>query len=333
MQEMVINALKDALVASDIGSFNLDELEGEEVTIDTIVDIANTLPVFAEKRLVIVKNAPFLTSGNKKKGEDEETGEQESPRKQAAYTGISENQEKRLIQYLGDPLISTCLVFWQKGSVNKNRKIYKAIVAGKGQVLAMNALKGRELNKWLILEAKKMGKVLEARAAEFISFNCGNQLRDLHNELEKLVLYSGEEKTITLAMTEKVITKSSEGNIFSLVDNLSQKKGEEALKELGNLLAIGEPPVRIIYMIARQFRLLLLAKDLKMRGYYEKEIAAELDLHPYVTSKILRQIDKFSFIELERDLELIWESDLKMKSGFNQELTLENLVIALSRLE
>ena len=87
----------------------------------------------------------------------------------------------------------------------------------------MNALKGRELNKWLILEAKKWGKVLEARAAEFISFNCGNQLRDLHNELEKLVLYSGR-KNHYFGYDGKVITKSSEGNIFSLVDNLSQKK-------------------------------------------------------------------------------------------------------------
>jgi DNA polymerase-3 subunit delta len=328
LQEKVINALKEALVASDIGSFNLDELEGEEVTIDTIVDIANTLPVFAEKRLVIVKNAPFLSPGNKKKEEDEEAEDKEAPKKPTAYTSISEKQEKRLLQYLGDPLISTCLVFWQKGSVNKNRKIYKTIVASKGQILAMNALKSRELNSWLISETKKMGKVLEPQAAEYISFNCGNQLRDLHNELEKLALY-----TITLAMTQKVITKSSEGNIFSLVDNLGQKKGEEALKELENLLAIGEPPVRIVYMIARQFRLLLLAKDLQTRGYYEKEIASELDLHPYVTSKILRQIHNFSFIELERDLELIWKSDFRMKSGLNQELTLESLVIALGCLE
>ena len=332
LQEIVINSLKEALVASDIGSFNLEELEGEEVTIDTIVDIANTLPVFAEKRLVIVKNAPFLLSGKKKKQEDGEAEDKEYPRKPTTHISISENQEKRLLQYLADPLISTCLVFWQKGSVNKNRKIYKAIVAGKGQVLNFNPLKGRDLNNWLVSEVHRMGKVIEPRAVEYISFNCGNQLRDLHNELEKLGLYSVEEKTITLAMAQKVVTKSSEGNIFNLVDNLSQKKVEEAMKELGTLLAIGEPPVRIIFMIARQFRLLLLVKDLKMRGYYEKEIATELALHPYVASKILKQVHHFSFIELERNLELIWESDLGMKSGLNQELTLENLVIVLSRL-
>jgi len=324
MQEIVLNSLKEAIVASDIGAFNLDELEGEEVSIDTIVDIANTLPVFAEKRLVIVKDAPFLLSGKKVKEEDEE--------KPTAHLSISENQEKRLLQYLADPLISTCLVFWQKGSVNKNRKIYKGILASKGQVLTFNPLKGRDLNKWLISEAQRMGRALEPRAVEYISFNCGNQLRDLHNELEKLALYSGEEKTITLAMAQKVVTKSSEGNIFNLVDNLGQKKAEESMKELGNLLAIGEPPVKIIFMIARQFRLLLLVKDLKMRGYYEKEIATELALHPYVASKLLKQVHHFSFVELERNLELIWESDLGMKSGLNQELTLQSLVTTLGGL-
>lgn len=334
LQEKVINSLKEALVATDIGSFNLDELEGEEVTIETIVDIANTLPVFAEKRLVIVKNAPFLLAGKKKKEADEEADEadeKESPRKTTPNINIAENQEKRLLEYLADPLISTCLVFWQKGSVNKNRKIYKAIVASKGQVLTFNPLKGRDLNNWLVSEAQRMGKVLEPPAVEYISFNCGNQLRDLHNELNKLALYSGKEKTITLAMAQMLVTKSSEGNIFNLVDNLGQKKAEKAMQELGNLLALGEPPVKIVFMIARQFRLLLLVKDLMLRGYDEKRIASELTLHPYVTGKILRQTHNFSFAELEKNLELIRQSDLEMKSGLNQKLVLENLVITLNR--
>jgi DNA polymerase-3 subunit delta len=327
LQEMVINALKEALVSSEIGSFNLDELEGEEVTIGSLVDLANTLPVFAEKRLIIVKNFPFLQSGNKKEknGEDEDKELPQSKKKNKT------NEEKRLLGYLADPLLSTCLVFWQKGTnVNKGRKIYKAIVANGHQVMAINSLRGMKLNRWLIAEAKKMGKILEPKAIEYLIFNCGDRLRDLHNELEKLSLYSGEEKTITLAMAQELVTKSSEGNIFSLVDCIGEKKGEKALVELRNLLAIGEAPVKIVYMITRQFRLILSVKDLRQKGYSEKEITAVLKTHPYVTGKIRRQAANFSFPELEKNLELIRKYDLDLKSGLSPQLTLENLVIALA---
>jgi len=334
LQEMVIDALKDALVATEIGAFNLDELEGEEVTIGSIVDIANTLPVFAEKRLVIVKNAPFLQGGSKKKsevGKEESAEESASEKREETKKDSGDTEVQALLKYLADPLLSTCLVFWQKGSVSKNRKVYKAIAANKGQIVVLNQLKGRDAPNWLILEAKKRGKVLEPKAADYLSFNCGNQLRDLHNELEKLFLYCQDDNNITLPIVQRVATKSSEGNIFSLVDYLGEKKGEEALGELRNLLITGEPPVKINFMIARQFRLFLLAKDMLARGKPKNEIAAHLHLHPYVTNKIMQQINNFSFPELERSLELICESDLLLKSRTNQKLTLENLVLTLCR--
>ncbi|HHY06361.1 MAG TPA: DNA polymerase III subunit delta [Clostridia bacterium] len=328
LQEKVIDALKETLVSKEIGSFNLAELEGEEITIGELVDLANTLPVFAEKRLVIVQDFPFLQSGKKKAKTEEEDGEIKNLSQSESAHKV--NEEKRLLEYLTDPLSSTCLVFWQKGAVNRGRKIYKAIVKNGYQVLELNSLRGRNLNSWLLAEAEKMGKSLEPQAVDYLVFNCGEQLRDLHNELEKLSLYSGEEKTITLAMVQKLVAKSSEGNIFSLVDSLGEKKEEQALVELRNLLTIGEIPTRIIYMITRQFRLILLVKDLGQKGYTEKEITAKLKLHPYITGKIRRQAANFSFLELEKSLELIRKYDLGLKSGFKPQITLENLIIALA---
>lgn len=312
LQQIVINALKEALVPSDIGSFNLDELEGDKVSIGSLVDMANTLPIFAEKRLVIIKEPFFLQSGNKE-----------------TEKGSTPGEETRLLEYLANPLLSTCLVFWQKGSVDKRKKIYKTLV-GTGQVLEINSLRGRDLSEWLEEEAKGMGKRLEPRALEYLILNSGNQLRNLQNELEKLALYSGKEKNITYAMAQEVVTKSSEGNIFNLVDNIGLRKGEDALLELKNLLVTGEPPVKILHMITRQFRLILLVKDLAKRGAAEKQIATELSLHPFVTGKILRQTRNFSFAELERSLRLILESDIGMKTGLNPHLTLESLVFNLT---
>lgn len=312
LQELVVKALKETVLSSENGSFNLDELEGGKVSISSLVDMANTLPVFAEKRLVIVKDVPYFRSRGSKEEDKESNGE-----------------EKILLKYLADPLLSTCLVFWQKGTVDKRRKTYKAIAAT-GQALEIGSLRGRDLSDWLTAEAKKMGKRMERQALEYMLINGGNQLRNLHSELEKLALYSGEEQTITLEMTQKLVIRSSEGNIFNLVDGIGLGKEEEALLELKNLLINGEPPVKILYMIARQFRLLLLVKEAVQKGWPEKKISADLSLHSFVTGKILRQTRNFSFAQLEKSLQLILESDVGIKTGLKPDLTLEALIIKLT---
>ncbi len=310
LQELIIKAFKEHLLAPGTGDFNYDELDGENVSLFQIVDRANTLPVFAEKRLVIVKN-PFSLFLSKKKEEEDKGGD-----------------EKCLLDYISEPLASTCLVFWLKETADKRKKLYRAIEK-KGEVVELTPLKGAELGRWLQDQAGALGKVLEPKALEYIMFHAGFSLRFLKNELDKLALFTGEERTISLAVVEKLLTKSIEANIFNLVDNLGLKKTEEALFELRNLLVTGEPAVRILFMIARQFRLILMVKDLEQRGFSEKQITAELSLHPYVTGKMLRQARNFTFPELERILEIILETDFAIKTGSPVQAALENLVIKL----
>ncbi|MDD2401379.1 MAG: DNA polymerase III subunit delta [Clostridia bacterium] len=312
LQEMIITDLKKALVSSDIGLFNLDEVDGEKVNITSIVDMANTLPAFAEKRLVIVKNAFFLSTSVKVAEKKNKSGE-----------------EERLLKYLADPLLSTCLVFWQKGRVDKRKKIYKEIVSA-GQTLEIETLKGVDLNTWIVEEAKEMGKKLEPQAIEYMVINLGNKLRNIKSELEKLAIYSGENRNITFQMAKSLVTITTEGNIFNLVDKIGLRKYEEAFVELVNLLKVGEPPVKILFMIARQFRLILLAKDLSKRGYTEKQIALELKSHPFVVKKILKQGRNFSFYELEKSLQLLLESDIGIKTGMSPRVSLENLIYNLT---
>ncbi|MFZ5752765.1 MAG: DNA polymerase III subunit delta [Bacillota bacterium] len=311
LQELIIKALKEHLLTPETGDFNYDELDGENVSPGQIVASANTLPVFAEKRLVIVKRpSPYFLS-KKKEGED---------------TGVD---DKCLIEYISEPLSSTCLVFWLKETADKRKKLYKTIEK-KGQVVEVTPLKGTELSNWLQEQAGALGKVLEPNALEYIVFHASHDLRSLKNELDKLALFAGEERTISLPVVEKLLTKSIEANIFDLVDSLGLRKTEEALHELRNLLVMGEPAIRILFMIARQFRLILMVKDLEQRGFSEKQITAELSLHPYVTGKILRQARNFTFPELERNLEIILETDFALKNGSPVQAALENLILKLA---
>lgn len=312
LQELVITALKNKLTNTELGAFNLEEMEGSGLTAAQVVNSANTLPVFADKRLVIVKNPPFF-QGRRKDGEEE----------------TAARQDEQLLAYLADPLISTCLVFWVKGSVDKRRKTYKAIEKN-SQVVEIGALKGAELTNWLQNAFKALGKRVEPKALEYIILNSSHNLRHLQNELDKLTLFVDREEIITLTTVKKVLTRTAEANVFALVDYLGTKEGEKALVELRGLLESGEPPVRLLFMIARQFRLLLLAKDLESRGYTEKQITAELALHPFVTGKILRQAKNFTFRELEHCLAAVLTTDVAVKTGSIPRLALENLVLQLA---
>ncbi len=337
LQEKVLAVFKEEILTAGMAAFNLDEVEGEKCSPANLTDLANTLPVFAEKRLVIVKDFPALrTRNNKENGEVETAAENKEEDHEEAQEKAEEktrefdkDENKVLMQYLEKPSLSTCLVFWQKGKVKKTTKLYKAIVAA-GQACEIGPLQGADLSKWLVLEAKGMGKKLESQALEYIMINCGNLLRNLHNELEKVALFTGNANTITLADVKKIAIVSSEGNVFNLVDGIGLGKGEEALNELRNLLTNGEPPARILYMIARQFRLLLQVKEAAQKGLSEKEISVEYKLHSFVTGKILRQARKFSYGQLEKSLELILASDLGIKTGLKPDLTLERLVFALT---
>lgn len=317
-----VSALKQHLLDPGTAAFNLDELDGEKASPTSVAEAAVTLPVFAEKRLVLVRNPVFFQSGKKEKEKEKDKGKD---KEEEESTGFA---EQALLKYLADPLLSTCLVFLLKGSADKRRKLYKAVEKA-GTVIELGPLKGEELTNWIREQVRKLGKTIEPRALEYIVLHADPALSNLRNELEKIALYLGDEKAITLSAAEKLVVKSSEANIFALVDNLGFRKAEGALLELKNLLENGEPPVRILFMIARHLRLLLAAKELQQRGYTEKQITAELAQHPFVTGKLLREGRSFSFAALERSLSLALECDLALKSGMAPRLALEDLILKL----
>lgn len=309
LQEQIVKKMKDSLLTPGFEAFNLDELDGEKKDTGAILERAISLPVFSEKRLVIVRSSPIFQKIKKDAVEE------------------ADRNVEPLLAYLEDPLLSTCLVFLVSGSIDKRKKAVKAI-AKCGQVIEMSPLKGRDLEEWIKEEAQALGKKIGQKTVEYIVFNSHNSLRALKMELEKLVLYS-EGDTITLNAAESLLTKTAEADVFQMVDSIGQKNGEAAILELRKLLETGEPPIRVLFMIARQFRLLLSVKDLRHKNLNEKEITAELGLHPFVTGKILRQTGNFSFLELEDSLKYILETDIALKTGAVFRTALESLILKL----
>ena len=127
-----------------------------------------------------------------------------------------------------------------------------------------------------------------------------------------------------------MVSKTAELSIFELVDAVGGRNYSKAIRLAREMVFLGEPVIRIIYMIARQFRLLLRAKSFLQNGCSERETAGMMQVHPFVAQKCIRQAGNFSLAELKSSMEKILQADSDIKGGTREAvLALELLIISL----
>jgi DNA polymerase-3 subunit delta len=218
---------------------------------------------------------------------------------------------KAIGDYLDHPALRSWVVLMAEGA--KTKDLGKNPVWGKLQraeaALGFFRLKEAELFPWLDQEAQRLGKALTLAAAQRLVEIVGDNLAELSQELEKLALYAGEEKTLTPHLVNQLATHSRTYNIFALVDALGEPAAHKRLTALGQLLDLGEPPARILVMLARQLRLLLHLKEdpsAQTQG---------LTLPQWNLRKLAQQAARFSEAALYSHLFLLHQVDLQLKTS------------------
>lgn len=299
LRERLLKKFKEKLLPIEMADFNLDIVDGKETSGDSIANSASTLPFMSDKRLVIVNNAEMFRTKKKAGKEKDDT---------------DSNGDEELLSYLENPSTSTCLVFVCPEGVDKRKKLYKS-VEKTGQVVNLDPPKGSELLSWIESQVSSQGKQIDPGAIEFLASAVGGNLAQLEQEVAKLVTYIGDKTKIELEDAQVLVAKSAESTIFQLVDAVGEKKYANALAVLKEMIFLGEPPVRIVIMIARQFRLILQAKVLQKKGCNAREIAGQLQVAPFVAQKCLGQGRNFSEEELKQALGHLLQLDLNIKTG------------------
>jgi DNA polymerase III subunit delta len=200
----------------------------------------------------------------------------------------------------------------------KSREVQKHSVFGRlskdEAALGFYRLREGELLPWLTREAKRLGKTMTPAAAQRLVEVVGDNLSELHQELQKLVLFAGREATLTPQQVSQLASHSRSYNIFALTDALGEAALPRRLAALDHLLDLGEPPARILAMLARQLRLLIRYKEGAPHSS-PAELAKLLKLHPGIVNKIGRQAQKFSLPALRAHLELLHQADLSLKTS------------------
>ena len=237
------------------------------------------------------------------------------------------SQKAKIVDYLENPSPEADLLML--GEKLGAREKLLAAVKKTGEVHDFKQPTGKALAKWAVGHAKKQGLELPEDVAGELVTRCSDDKMRVMGEIEKLALYA--EGSATLEDVEALVPPDLQSNIFRFVDALSAGERGKALELLEALLSTNEPPLRILYMIRRQFRLLARARSLFEGDASCSEVASTLKVPPFVAKKLEEQ-SSMSEEGLENALALVLDLERGLKGGseLGDALQVELAVLRLS---
>lgn len=302
--ERAVKRLLARTVAPEFRDFNLTVFYGKECKGDEIASAAQTLPMFADRRVVLVKRSSDLST--------------------AAL--------ETLAGYVADPSPATCVIF--EGEKIDQRKKFFVELKKQGNLVECKRLYENQLAPFIREEAAASGKRVEAAAVELLVYLVGNNLQELAAQVEKVATFCGARETITLADVREIVSDTKVDSIFELADALGRKELGKSLRSLNTILRDGEAPLMVLAMLTRHFRQLWKVKELSDRKLPPPEIGKAAGINPYFLKGVLEQAKNYRRSEFPRIFERLFETDLALKtSGGKPAQLMEALVMEVCTKE
>ena len=219
---------------------------------------------------------------------------------------------------------SDIIVIYQEGKVSKNTTLFKYLIKNtKSQEFEL--LTPIKLKNWVQKEFEKYNGRIENQALDKLLEFVGNDLWRMSNEIKKLISYN---KNIGLEEVRLLIRSNIETDIFATIEAIAGKNKKKALNLLHKHIDKGDSPLYLLSMINYQFRNLLIIKDLIERKVPYQIIAKKSGLHPFVIKKAYYSVQQFTFLELKKIYQKIFQIDLEIKTGQIEPATALDLLIS-----
>ena len=290
--------LKKALCGTG-DDMNTHFYEGKGLPVGEIIDLAETLPFFSERRVIFISNSGLFKSG----------GEQ-------------------MAEYLASPA-ETCVFVFTESEVDKRSKLYKT-VQSKGCAAEFSVQDENTLKRWIAGILAREGKRITESTVQLFLTKTGTDMENIQMELEKLVCYCMDKEIVTNEDVEAICTNRISNHIFDMINAIAARQTQTALQLYYDLLALKEPPMRILFLIARQCNLLLQVKELKSRGFDNKAIAPKIGVPPFVAGKYAAQAGQFRTSVLKNAVKQCVEAEEAVKTGrMNDMMSVELLILSV----
>ncbi|MBQ7613611.1 MAG: DNA polymerase III subunit delta [Butyrivibrio sp.] len=265
-------------------SMNFNRYEGDNISPTEIIDMAETMPFLSDRRVILVENSGFFKSGC-----------------------------PELAEYLKSPSETTLFIFVEK-EVDKRKDIYKA-VSKAGFEMECVVQDEELLKKWIRSKVASEGKEISPRAQAMLIDRVGTDMSNISTEIEKLVCYCIDRGSITEEDIDAVCANYLTSRIFAMTDAISAQDQKRAMELYYDLLALKEPPAKILSLITRQFNIMLQVKEMSENRRPSGEIASALKIMPFLVGKYQNWARNYSFDQLRDALELCASNDEAVKKG------------------
>jgi len=292
--------LKNAMTSPE-DTMNFSSFEGDDINVKEIIDLAETLPFFADRRVILIEDSKLF-----KKGGDE------------------------LGEYMDDLPESTYFIFIEE-EIDKRSKLFKA-VSKCGNAIEFGTQTDETLMKWVGGRISREGKnITQAAYQSFIS-KTGTDMQNIEKELEKLICYTMDKDVIEPEDVEAVTTEQLSNKVFEMVDAIASHKQKHAMDLYYDLLALKEAPMRILFLITRQFQILLTVKVMGNQGFGNKDIAAKAGCPEWAVRKYQGQAKAFSLDQIKQAIAdgVLYEEAVKT-GRMNDQMAVELFIVQYSK--
>lgn len=179
-------------------------------------------------------------------------------------SGFFKNKCDELADYMKSLPDYLHLIFVEE-EVDRRSRMYKAVKSC-GRVSEFAKQDEKTLMRWAAGILAKEGRKITARDMELFLTKTGTDMGNIRMELEKLITYTMGREVVTAADIEAVCTTRTVNKIFEMVRAVTEKNQKKALDLYYDLLTLKEPPMRILFLLSKQYRQLFLSKQMAGRA-------------------------------------------------------------------
>ena len=312
-REEAQNLLIKKYVSTENDKFNFDIFDGDDTQISSLVDLCRSYPMMSDKRVVLVKRFDKLFSGRASK-----KNETSSP----------------LSFYINSPSDTTILIlvadidgakdisktFKSSNKEQFNKKVatlkfpYNQLISKFGWMEFPRVYES-EYAKWTEGRIKAKGRTIQPEALEILVSRTKQTLRDLSNEVDKLLLATEGQKQITLDEINFLTGSTREYSTFDLQKVIVERNLPKAVRILNKILAVDRQEMLMIVIFSKLFINLLKIYDDYKAGVPPQSLSTKIGISPYQFSDYQTALKKYNAREIEHAVMAICETDFKLKSS------------------
>lgn len=278
-----------------VDDFNVSNYDMDEINLGEAINDASTIPFMSDKKIVIIRNAFFLTSEKPKKALD--------------------HKLDALKRYLDNPVPETILIIAAPYMKLDDRKAINKEIKKVAEVVACNPLKEQDSSNWIRKQLGKNNISIDNDALKEFMNRVENNTEVLVSETTKLLNYSEGMNNIDINTIKKVITKNVEDNVYEITNMILANKQGRALEIYNDLVMHSEDPLRILGILVNKYREILHVKYLIKQGKDKTEVAKYYNASSGRAYYMMKNAGSVKINVVIKHLKKLEEIDYQIKSG------------------